>query len=136
MVTEFCNEIFCRWFAVNLYLTVDMYLSLQKHGKICYQISREYNVAENMLQYHHFLVVGFTSMLPLFSAPLADAYWDRFFTILASSSVYFVVRIFFFWNATSLNHQSSVVKPLETQLRTCLAKRSATTFLSRGIQTK
>lgn len=38
---------------------------------------------------------GFTSMLPLFSAPLADAYWDRFFTILASSSVYFVVRIFY-----------------------------------------
>lgn len=37
---------------------------------------------------------GFTSMLPLFSAPLADAYWDRFFTILASSSVYFVVRPF------------------------------------------
>ncbi|KAJ0243535.1 Protein NRT1/ PTR FAMILY 5.8 [Hirschfeldia incana] len=33
---------------------------------------------------------GFTFMLPLFSAPLADTYWDRFFTILASSSLYFV----------------------------------------------
>ncbi|KAJ4882793.1 Protein NRT1/ PTR FAMILY 5.8 [Raphanus sativus] len=33
---------------------------------------------------------GFTFMLPLFSAPLVDTYWDRFFTILASSSLYFV----------------------------------------------
>ncbi|CAH2072722.1 unnamed protein product [Thlaspi arvense] len=33
---------------------------------------------------------GFTFMLPLFSAPFADTYWDRFFTILASSSLYFV----------------------------------------------
>ncbi|XP_013618839.1 PREDICTED: protein NRT1/ PTR FAMILY 5.8 isoform X1 [Brassica oleracea var. oleracea] len=33
---------------------------------------------------------GFTFMLPLFSAPFADSYWDRFFTILASSSLYFV----------------------------------------------
>ncbi|CAH8328172.1 unnamed protein product [Eruca vesicaria subsp. sativa] len=33
---------------------------------------------------------GFTYMLPLFSAPFADTYWDRFFTILASSSLYFV----------------------------------------------
>ena len=36
---------------------------------------------------------GFTFMLPLFSAPFADSYWDRFFTILASSSLYFVVCI-------------------------------------------
>ncbi|CAN8299907.1 unnamed protein product [Cochlearia groenlandica] len=33
---------------------------------------------------------GFTFMLPLLSAPFADSYWDRFFTILASSSLYFV----------------------------------------------
>ncbi|WZZ22365.1 hypothetical protein YC2023_123752 [Brassica napus] len=33
---------------------------------------------------------GFTFMLPLFSAPFADSYGDRFFTILASSSLYFV----------------------------------------------
>ncbi|KAF8045765.1 hypothetical protein N665_4454s0002 [Sinapis alba] len=33
---------------------------------------------------------GFTFMLPLFSAPFADSYWDRFITILASSSLYFV----------------------------------------------
>ncbi|KAF8083233.1 hypothetical protein N665_0787s0015 [Sinapis alba] len=33
---------------------------------------------------------GFTFMLPLFSAPFADSYWDRFLTILASSSLYFV----------------------------------------------
>ncbi|CAD5331717.1 unnamed protein product [Arabidopsis thaliana] len=33
---------------------------------------------------------GFTFMLPLFSAPFADSYWDRFFTILASSSLYFL----------------------------------------------
>ncbi|XP_010420140.1 PREDICTED: protein NRT1/ PTR FAMILY 5.8 [Camelina sativa] len=33
---------------------------------------------------------GFTFMLPLFSAPFADSCWDRFFTILASSSLYFV----------------------------------------------
>ena len=36
---------------------------------------------------------GFTFMLPLFSAPFADYYGDRFFTILASSSLYFVVSI-------------------------------------------
>ncbi|WZZ30679.1 hypothetical protein YC2023_014080 [Brassica napus] len=35
---------------------------------------------------------GFTFMLPLFSAPFADSYWDRFFTILASSSLYFVIN--------------------------------------------
>ncbi|CAA7038671.1 unnamed protein product [Microthlaspi erraticum] len=42
---------------------------------------------------------GFTSMLPLFSAPLADAYWDRFFTILASSSVYSVGLVGLTWTA-------------------------------------
>ncbi|ESQ49945.1 hypothetical protein EUTSA_v10020393mg [Eutrema salsugineum] len=42
---------------------------------------------------------GFTSMLPLFSAPLADAYWDRFFTILVSSSVYFVGLVGLTWTA-------------------------------------
>ncbi|VVA96083.1 unnamed protein product [Arabis nemorensis] len=42
---------------------------------------------------------GFTSMLPLFSAPLADAYWDRFFTILASSSIYFVGLVGLTWTA-------------------------------------
>ncbi|XP_023641069.1 protein NRT1/ PTR FAMILY 5.9 [Capsella rubella] len=42
---------------------------------------------------------GFTSMLPLFSASLADAYWDRFFTILASSSVYFVGLVGLTWTA-------------------------------------
>ncbi|XP_019099202.1 PREDICTED: protein NRT1/ PTR FAMILY 5.9 isoform X2 [Camelina sativa] len=42
---------------------------------------------------------GFTSMLPLFSAPLADTYWDRFFTILASSSVYFVGLVGLTWTA-------------------------------------
>ncbi|XP_019097841.1 PREDICTED: protein NRT1/ PTR FAMILY 5.9-like [Camelina sativa] len=44
---------------------------------------------------------GFTSMLPLFAAPLADAYWDRFFTILASSSVYFVALVGLTWTAFS-----------------------------------
>ncbi|KFK25622.1 hypothetical protein AALP_AA8G138600 [Arabis alpina] len=42
---------------------------------------------------------GFTSMLPLLSAPLADAYWDRFFTILASSSVYFLGLVGLTWTA-------------------------------------
>ncbi|KAL1211313.1 Protein NRT1/ PTR FAMILY 5.9 [Cardamine amara subsp. amara] len=42
---------------------------------------------------------GFTSMLPLLSAPLADTYWDRFFTILASSSVYFVGLVGLTWTA-------------------------------------
>ncbi|CAN8229974.1 unnamed protein product [Cochlearia groenlandica] len=42
---------------------------------------------------------GFTSMLPLFSAPLADAYWDRFFTIIASSSVYFLGLVGLTWTA-------------------------------------
>ena len=36
---------------------------------------------------------GCTFMLPLFSTPFADSYGDRFFTILASSSLYFVVSI-------------------------------------------
>lgn len=31
---------------------------------------------------------GFTSMLPLLVAPLVDSYWDRYSTILASSSLY------------------------------------------------
>lgn len=34
---------------------------------------------------------GITSMLPLFVAPLADSYWDQYSTILASSSLYFLV---------------------------------------------
>lgn len=33
---------------------------------------------------------GFTSMLPLLVAPLADSYWDRYSTILASSFLYIV----------------------------------------------
>lgn len=35
--------------------------------------------------------VGFTSMLPLISAILADSYWDRYYTIVASSFIYVVV---------------------------------------------
>lgn len=31
---------------------------------------------------------GFTSMLPLLIAPLADSYWDRYYTIVASSFLY------------------------------------------------
>nr|POE71576.1 protein nrt1/ ptr family 5.9 [Quercus suber] len=31
---------------------------------------------------------GFTSMLPLLVAPLADSYWDRYSTILNSSFLY------------------------------------------------
>ncbi|KAK1383738.1 Proton-dependent oligopeptide transporter family [Heracleum sosnowskyi] len=31
---------------------------------------------------------GFTSMLPLLVAPFVDSYWDRYCTILASSSIY------------------------------------------------
>ncbi|CAN8269803.1 unnamed protein product [Cochlearia groenlandica] len=42
---------------------------------------------------------GFTSMLPLFSAPLADAYWDTFFTILSSSSLYFLGLVGLTWTA-------------------------------------
>lgn len=34
---------------------------------------------------------GFTSMLPLVLAPLADSYWDRYSTILAFSFIYVVV---------------------------------------------
>ncbi|KAH7674571.1 Proton-dependent oligopeptide transporter family protein [Dioscorea alata] len=34
--------------------------------------------------------VGFTSMLPLISAILADSYWDRYYTIVASSFLYVV----------------------------------------------
>lgn len=39
---------------------------------------------------------GFTSMLPLLIAPLADSYWDRYYTIVASSFLYVAV------SATSL----------------------------------
>lgn len=38
---------------------------------------------------------GFTSMLPLLVAPLADSYWDRYSTILAFSFIYAVVNIYF-----------------------------------------
>ncbi|KAM5581535.1 protein NRT1/ PTR FAMILY 5.8 [Rosa sericea] len=31
---------------------------------------------------------GFTSMVPLLIAPLADSYWDRYYTIVASSFIY------------------------------------------------
>ena len=34
---------------------------------------------------------GFTSMLPLLVAPLADSYWDRYSTILASAFLYVMV---------------------------------------------
>ena len=34
---------------------------------------------------------GFTSMLPLLVAPFVDSYWDRYCTILASSSLYALV---------------------------------------------
>ena len=34
---------------------------------------------------------GFTSMLPLLVAPLADSYWDRYSTILNSSFLYAAV---------------------------------------------
>lgn len=42
---------------------------------------------------------GFTSMLPLLIAPLADSYWDRYYTIVASSFLYVAVSttfLFFF----------------------------------------
>lgn len=35
--------------------------------------------------------VGFTSMLPLIVATLADSYWDRYSTIFASSVLYAAV---------------------------------------------
>lgn len=34
---------------------------------------------------------GFTSMLPLLVAPLADSYWGQYSTILVSSSLYILV---------------------------------------------
>lgn len=34
---------------------------------------------------------GFTSMLPLLVAPLADSYWNQYSTILVSSSLYVLV---------------------------------------------
>lgn len=34
---------------------------------------------------------GFTSLLPLLVAPLADSYWDQYSTILFSSSLYVLV---------------------------------------------
>lgn len=37
---------------------------------------------------------GFTSMLPLLVAPLADSYWDRYSTILASAFLYVLVICF------------------------------------------
>lgn len=37
---------------------------------------------------------GFTSMLPLVVAPLADSYWDRYSTILASAFLYVLVIYF------------------------------------------
>lgn len=37
--------------------------------------------------------VGFTSMLPLIVATLADSYWDRHSTILASSVLYAAVSL-------------------------------------------
>ncbi|KAH9741984.1 protein NRT1/ PTR FAMILY 5.9 [Citrus sinensis] len=40
---------------------------------------------------------GFTSMLPLVLAPLADSYWDRYSTILAFSFIYVVSMIFYFF---------------------------------------
>ena len=38
---------------------------------------------------------GFTSMLPLVVAPLADSYWDRYSTILGSAFLYVLVIYFF-----------------------------------------
>lgn len=35
--------------------------------------------------------IGVTSMLPLVSAILADSYWDRYSTIMASSLLYVIV---------------------------------------------
>lgn len=40
---------------------------------------------------------GFTSMLPLLVAPFVDSYWDRYSTILTSSSIYALVSNIFFW---------------------------------------
>lgn len=40
--------------------------------------------------------VGFTSMLPLIVATLADSYWDRYTTILASSVLYAAVSSFYY----------------------------------------
>lgn len=34
---------------------------------------------------------GFTSMVPLLIAPFADSYWDRYYTIVASSLIYVAV---------------------------------------------
>ncbi|KAJ0965513.1 hypothetical protein J5N97_026651 [Dioscorea zingiberensis] len=39
--------------------------------------------------------IGVTSMLPLISAILADSYWDRYYTIIASSLLYVVPATFF-----------------------------------------
>lgn len=39
---------------------------------------------------------GVTSMLPLLVAPLADSYWYRYSTILASSLLYIIVSILSF----------------------------------------
>lgn len=36
---------------------------------------------------------GFTSMLPLLVAPLADSYWDRYSTILAFGFLYVLVIV-------------------------------------------
>lgn len=35
--------------------------------------------------------VGFTSIMPLLVAPIADAYWHKYSTIMVSSFLYFVV---------------------------------------------
>lgn len=47
---------------------------------------------------------GFTSMLPLLVAPLADSYWDRYSTILSSCLLYIVVSFFLKILAASLNN--------------------------------
>ncbi|KAJ0110721.1 hypothetical protein Patl1_02668 [Pistacia atlantica] len=55
---------------------------------------------------------GFTSMLPLLVAPLADSYWDRYSTILAFSFIYVVGLVAltstaFTWSWSPTNSTSS-----------------------------
>ncbi|KAM7267484.1 hypothetical protein ACFE04_009650 [Oxalis oulophora] len=55
---------------------------------------------------------GFTSIMPLLVAPLADAYWDRYFTILASSFLYVfglvaLTSTTFVWASNKAGHSIS-----------------------------
>ncbi|XP_071735038.1 protein NRT1/ PTR FAMILY 5.8-like [Rutidosis leptorrhynchoides] len=59
---------------------------------------------------------GFTSMVPLLVAPLVDSYWNRYFTILASSFIYLIGLLALTSTALSKSKSSSTSSSLYLSL--------------------